>query len=34
MHTHFSGGRKGGLVFPSLEEFSAVGCDPHSERGE
>ena len=24
--------RKGGLVFPSLEEFSTVCCDPHSER--
>ena len=29
LHTDFSGGRSGGLVFPSLEEFSAVCCDPH-----
>ena len=27
----FSGGRSGGLVFPSLE-FSTVCCDPHSQR--
>ena len=27
-HTGFSGGRSGGLVFPSLEEFSTVYCDP------
>ena len=27
--TDFSGGRSGGLVFPSLEEFSKVYCDPH-----
>ena len=26
LHT---GGREGGLVFPSLEEFSTVCCDPH-----
>ena len=25
----FSGGRSGGLVFPSLSEFSTVCCDPH-----
>ena len=24
LHTDFSGGRSGGLVFPSLEEFSTV----------
>ena len=24
--------RSGGLVFPSLEEFSTVCCDPHSQR--
>ena len=30
LHTDFSGGRSGGLVFPSLEEFSIVCCDPHS----
>ena len=27
-----SGGRSGGLVFPSLSEFSTVCCDPHSQR--
>ena len=27
----FSGGRSGGLVFPSLEEFSTVCCDLHSQ---
>ena len=32
LHTDFSGGRSGGLVFPSLEEFSTVCCDPHSQR--
>ena len=31
VHTYFSGGRSGGLVFPSLEEFSTVYCDPHSQ---
>jgi len=25
-------GRSGGLVFPSLSEFSTVYCDPHSQR--
>ena len=29
LHIDFSGGRYGGLVFPSLEEFSTVCCDPH-----
>ena len=29
LHTDFSGGRSGGLVFPSLEEFPTVCCDPH-----
>ena len=29
MHTGFSGGRSGGLVFPSLSECSTVYCDPH-----
>ena len=29
LHTDFSGGRSGGLVFPSLEEFSTLCCDPH-----
>ena len=28
----FSGGRSGGLVVPSLSEFSTVYCDPHSQR--
>ena len=32
LHTDFSGGRSGGLVFPSLTEFSTVYCDPHSQR--
>ena len=31
-HTGFSRGRTGGLVFPSLEEFFTVYCDPHSQR--
>ena len=26
--TDYSGGRSDGLVFPSLEEFSTVCCDP------
>ena len=29
LHTDFSGGRSGGLVFPSLSEFSTVYCDSH-----
>ena len=29
LHTDCSRGRSGGLVFPSLEEFSTVYCDPH-----
>ena len=32
LHIGFLGGRSGGLVFPSLEEFSKVYCDPHSQR--
>ena len=32
VHTDFWGGRSGDLVFPSLEEFSTVCCDPHSQR--
>ena len=32
LHTDFSSGRSGGLVFPSLSEFSTVYCDPHSQR--
>ena len=31
LHTDFSGGRSGGLVFPSLSEFPTVYCDPHSK---
>ena len=31
LHTDFSGGRSCGLVLPSLEEFSTVYCDPHSQ---
>ena len=31
-HTDFSRGRSGGLVFPSLEEFSRVSYSPHSQR--
>ena len=29
LHTDISGGRSGGLVFPSLEECSTVCCDLH-----
>ena len=32
LHTDFSRGRSGGLVFPSLSEFSTVCGDPHSQR--
>ena len=32
LHIGFSKGRSGGLVFPSLSEFSTVYCDPHSQR--
>ena len=32
LHIGFSRGRSGGLVFPSLSEFSAVCCDLHSPR--
>ena len=31
LHTHFWEGRWGGLVFPSLEKFPTVCCDPHSQ---
>ena len=31
LHTGFSKDRQGGLVFPSLEEFSIVCFDPHSQ---
>ena len=30
LHAGFSRGRSGGLVFPSLSEFSTVYCDPFS----
>ena len=33
LHTDFSRGRSGGLVFPSLEEFSTVCCNPHKGFG-
>ena len=33
LHTDFSRGRSGGLVFPSLEEFSTVSCDAHKGFG-
>ena len=32
LHIDFSRGRSGGLVFPSLLEFSTVYYDPHSQR--
>ena len=32
LHTDFLRGRPGGLVFPSLSEFSTVCCDPQSQR--
>ena len=31
LHTGFSGGRSGGLVFPPFSEFSTVCCDPHKD---
>ena len=33
LHTDFSRGRSGGLVFPCLSEFSTVYCDPHKGFG-
>ena len=33
LHTGSSGGRSGGLVFPSLEEFSTVCCEPRKGFG-
>ena len=33
LHTDFSGGRSGDLVFPSLSEFSTVCCDPQKGFG-
>ena len=32
LHVDFSGGRSGGLVFPSLSEFSTVCDDPQNQR--
>ena len=32
LHTDFSRGKSGGLVFLSLSEFSTVYCDPYSQR--
>ena len=32
LHRDFSRTSSGGLVFPSLSEFSTVYCDPHSQR--
>ena len=32
LHTGFSRGRSGGLVFISLSECSTVYCDPHSQK--
>ena len=33
LHKDFSGGREGGLVFPSPEEFPTVCCDLHKGFG-
>ena len=33
LHTGFSRGKSGGLVFRSLSEFSTVYCDPHKGFG-
>ena len=33
LHTDFSRGRSGGLVFPCLEEFSTVYCDSYKGFG-
>ena len=33
LHTDFSGGKSGGLVFPSLSEFSTACCDSHKGFG-
>ena len=32
LYTDFSRGRSGGLIFPSLSEFSTVYCDLHSQK--
>ena len=34
LHIDFSRSRSGGLVFPSLSEFSTVYCDPHWDSQE
>ena len=34
LHTDFSGGKSGGLVFPSLYQFSTVCCDSHKDFSE
>ena len=31
LHTVFSRGKSGGLVCPSLSDFSIIYCDPHSQ---
>ena len=33
LHTDFSRGRSGGLIFPSLSKFPTVYCDPHKGFG-
>ena len=33
LHIGFSRGGSGGLVCPSLSEFSTVYCDPHTVKG-
>ena len=33
LHTDFSGGKSGGLVFPSLEEFSSLWTVIHTVKG-
>ena len=32
LHKDFSRGRSGGIVFPSLSEFSTVCCDSHNQQ--
>ena len=32
LHTGFSRGKSGGLVFPSVLKFSTVYCDPYSQQ--
>jgi len=33
LHADFSGDRSGGLVLPSLSEYSTDFCDPHKDFG-